>query len=280
MRSMKNLNVAICSIVRDCDSSLKNNIPVVEELRSNFKNSCVVVFENDSIDKTKKILNDWKNTSKNVHVFFSDTGEKTIEECKMVNKYFSSNRISKMARYRNRYLEELDRLDLCFDYVIVVDLDVVRIDLNGVYDSFSKRGQWDIVTANGYSYSPRLKRRYHDSYALVEMGQEMQVQTEKSVYQNQKKWAFFKKSMPLFPVYSAFGGLAIYRYEILKGKRYSMNFNNDSRVEVECEHTSLHRLIREEYKINIFINPNMELLYQKISFGMIMKRISRIFSRR
>ena len=53
----KQFNVAICSVVRDCDKSLLNNIPVIETIRSNFKSSVVIVFENDSKDRTKQILN-------------------------------------------------------------------------------------------------------------------------------------------------------------------------------------------------------------------------------
>lgn len=53
---MKHLNVAICSIVRNCNMRLMNNIPAVEHIRKLFNESIVIIFENDSIDGTKETL--------------------------------------------------------------------------------------------------------------------------------------------------------------------------------------------------------------------------------
>ena len=55
---MKNSTVVFCSLVRDCENSLKQNIPKVEELRSSFRASHVVLVENDSKDRTKEVLAD------------------------------------------------------------------------------------------------------------------------------------------------------------------------------------------------------------------------------
>jgi len=269
---MKELSVAICSIVRDCGRGLEKNIPVIEKLRASFKDSTVIVFENDSIDKTKEVLKKWSEKDDKVLVFSSDIGKETIvEKNNGFNKYFSNNRISKMTNFRNNYLIELEKLNVDFDFVIVVDLDVAKININGIYNSFKKKDQWDVVTANGYSFSPKLKKRYHDSYALVEVGNQEKPQTEAVIYKNQSEWAFLKKGLPLIPVYSAFGGLAIYKFHLLKGKRYSVFNNEDSRVEVKCEHFSLHHKMALEDNAKIFINPNMTILYQKVNFDLIKK---------
>ena len=45
---MKGSFVSICSIVRDCEFNLAKNIPRIEQLRLLFKDSEVIVFENDS----------------------------------------------------------------------------------------------------------------------------------------------------------------------------------------------------------------------------------------
>jgi hypothetical protein len=276
------LDVAICSIVRNCGKNLIENISIVEKLRERFKSSHVIIFENDSIDQTKKILKSWNEKSKNVIINCKDEYEKTIPENDLggYNKYFSKHRIAKMANYRNNYLEKLEELNIDFDYVIVVDLDVSQIDLNGIIHSFQLSKQWDVITANGYSRSPLLRKRYHDTFALVEIGNEKESQNEKIIHQNQGKWAFLKKGMPLIPVYSAFGGLAIYKYELIKGLRYGVFQNNNSRVEVKCEHFSLHDRMIKNDNAKIFINPNMLILYQTISFDLVKKVLVDFFNKR
>jgi len=273
--NLDSLNVAICSIVRNCEKNLIKNISIVEKLRKRFNSSYVIIFENGSLDKTKTILKSWNDKSKNVIIDNSDDNEITIPECDFGghNKYFSKHRISKMANYRNNYLDKLEELNIDFDYVIVLDLDLSHIDLNGIIHSFLLSNQWDVITANGYSRSPLLKKRYHDTYALVEIGNENESQSEKIIFKNQSKWAFMSKGMPLIPVYSAFGGLAIYKYQLIKGLRYGVIPNNNSRVEVKCEHFYLHDKMINKYNAKIFINPNMLILYQTISFKLVKKVI-------
>jgi hypothetical protein len=265
---MKHLNVAICSIVRNCNKRLINNIPAIECVRKLFHESIVIVFENGSIDGTKETLKNWVQNSKNVVVMSEDLDIPTVpDNCDEngVNKFFSSYRISKMAMYRNRYLEKLYDSNFAPDYVIIVDLDISRINLPGIVHSFSIRNEWDVVCANGISYSPSLKKLYHDAYALVELGKQTVPQTEKSIFANQRLWSFLRPGFPLIPIYSAYGGLSIYRYDAIKGKRYSVIKNDDSRIEVRCEHYSLCHAIREAGNDRIYINPNMTLKYQDVS---------------
>jgi len=60
---MSHSSVAVCSIVRDCNKALKHNIHTIEQLRSYFRQSLVIVFENDSKDGTKETLLKWKESS-------------------------------------------------------------------------------------------------------------------------------------------------------------------------------------------------------------------------
>jgi hypothetical protein len=270
---MSQSKLAICSIVRDCSKSLKRNIPVVEKLRTYFKSSMVIIFENDSIDGTKTTIEKWRKESFNVLIESQDINSKTIlsDNHSNVNKYFSISRISKMADYRNRYLKKLSTLDDQPDFVLIIDLDIAKIELNGIIHSFALSDQWDVICANSVSRSPNFRKRYHDSYALVELGHENIPQTEKSIFDNQQKWKNLKEGMPLVPVYSAFGGLSIFHYYALKGKEYSIIENNDAKVEVRCEHFSLCHEIRKSGFNRIFINPNMYVKYQNIDFKLMKK---------
>lgn len=277
-RKMSDSNVSFCSIVRDCQSNLNRNIPKIEKLRKYFAESEIIIYENDSKDNTKEIISNWKHKSKNV-TFVSETyNNNTIPvENKNENPYFSMYRIEKMVYYRNKYLEILNSNKFERDYVIIIDLDIANFDINGIAHSFGLTDQWDVVCANGYARSPLLMKRYYDSYALVEYGRENVNQTEMSIRQNQSKWSFMKPGLPLIPVFAAYGGFAIYRYEAIKNKKYSAVRNNDIRVGAKCDHYSLCKEIRSAGFEKIFINPNMTLHYNKISYSIIKRYISNRF---
>jgi len=225
----KTYNIAICSVVRNCNLNLARNILVMEKLRRYFNSSIVIVFENDSIDGTKQTLKEWNKDSSNIYIESVNLGSKTIPDSNSngVIRFFSSSRISKMADYRNKYMDKLNKIDFNPDFVLVVDLDISKISINGILHSFGLVHQWDVICANGYSISPRFKRRYHDTYALVEFGNENIPQTEESIVGTATKWNFLKKGLPLIPVYSAFGGISLYRYEAIKNLN-KLSYNEGS----------------------------------------------------
>lgn len=270
---MSESSICICSIIRDGNTALLRNIKKIEALRSRFKKSQVVVFENDSTDGTKDTLTKWSKECDNVLAICQNFKTDTIpsQQINGFNKYFSNQRISKMANYRNQYLNALAEMGVNYNYVLIIDLDIENFSIDGIAHSFGLAEHWDVITANGYSYSPSLKKRYHDTYALTELGTENVPQTEETISENQRKWSFLNHGIPLIPVYSAYGGLAIYKYDLLKNKTYKAIQNNDARVEVKCEHFSLHQQIHQEKYRKIFINPNMTVLYQKVSFSLVRK---------
>jgi len=267
-------SVIICSIVRDCNRNLKKNIPVIEEIRDCFKSSSVIVFENDSIDGTKDTLSKWKSEYQNVNIYCENYSQQTIptENSSGVNKYYSEYRISKMTKYRNKYLSILSENSIFkADFVIVVDLDIGKLNIKGVAHSFGLADQWDVVCANGYFHDVRFRKKYYDSYPLVELGNENDNQTETTIANNRAVWSFLKPGMPLIPVYSAYGGLAIYHFEVIKNRKYGVIKNIDERVEVRCEHFSLCQDIREAGFSRIFINPAMSFTYLRLDWGLIKK---------
>jgi hypothetical protein len=140
------------------------------------------------------------------------------EKSSVTNPNFSVHRIEKMAFYRNKYLEYIDKEKLPGDYVIIVDLDVSKIYPQGIIQSFTLNYEWDALAANGISRAPSsfYRKRYYDAYALIECGQENIPQTENSIKATQYKWNFLKPNMPRFRVFSAFGGLAIYKRKAIE----------------------------------------------------------------
>lgn len=262
-------SIIICGIVRDCERGLKKNIPVIDKLCDLAEEYNVFIFENDSKDNTKFILEEWKKKRKNIQISINDFKTITIPSKSIyVNRFFSQERIGKMAKYRNKYLEYIEDNKLIADFVIVVDLDVDYINLDGILDSFGKKQEWDAITANGYIYSPSafFRKRYNDTYALIESGMENIPQTEDSINENRYKWAFLKSNMPAIRVFSAFGGLSIYKFEAIRNCRYSVIENGDNKVEVRCEHFSLCKQMSENGYDKVFINPQMKIRYRPYLF--------------
>jgi hypothetical protein len=122
-----------------------------------------------------------------------------------------------------------------------------------------------VATAYGYSLSPTLQERYHDTYALIPLGEENIPQLEARLKSIQRNWRQDKVSSELVKVYSAFGGLAIYKYQQINNLRYSVSPNGDERVEARCEHFSIAKELQKNGYQRIVINPKMHLRFQ--TFG-------------
>lgn len=280
MKELNESSIIICSIVRNAERGLKNNIPVINEFCKYFSNYKVIVYENDSTDNTKIILTSWmRDDPKHITVLSNDTdAKKTIPSYNEINcnPFFSYKRIEKMVFYRNKYLDYIKQHNLQAEYLMVVDLDVASLYLDAILSSFDVNvPEWDAVTAMGYSRSPVFKKRYHDTYALVEIGMENTPQTEKSIFTSSLRIMKKIHDNRWLRVFSAFGGLAIYRFEKIKNLRYKVIENGDSRVEVRCEHYSIFQQMSSESNCKVYINANMVLKYQSITLKLIWNTILR-----
>lgn len=269
---MSDSNISICSIARDCQKNLEKNILKIEKLRNYFADSEVVIFENDSKDRTFEILECWAQKSNNIILRSEKYQNITIpEESDGANPYYSRSRIEKMSSYRNKYIEVINSNKFRRDFVIVVDLDISDFSIDGIAHSFGVKQEWSCITANGTSLSKTISRQYHDAYALVEKGFHVLPMTEELINENRRKFAFMKNGMTLIAVDSAFGGLAIYDWTRLKGKYYSCIQNDDRRVQVLCEHISLNKQLGG----NIFINPNMKVKYRSVTLSFILEQLKK-----
>lgn len=271
--------VIVCGIVRNAAGGLKRNIPAINEICSRFKDFRVVVFENDSIDGTKEILKAWAADYPDKVFCMTEDIDKssTIPKAGSVsgNPFFSGQRNAKMSFYRNKYMEFIDGHGLIGDYLLVVDLDVYRIYPEAVFSSFFNCPEWDAVTAFGYSTSPRLRRRYHDTYIFQEWDRRGDVQTESYMSQCAEKYGSLKPGDPWVRVAAAFGGLAIYRFEAVKGLRYKVMPNADPQVTVYGEHYSLYAQMLERGYDRFFLNPSMYLKYQNVTLRIIWASLKR-----
>jgi hypothetical protein len=262
---LANSSIAICGLARNCAHKLPANIKFIENLKTYFKLLQVVVLENDSHDNTRAILDNWSVSSSNV-IILDGINISTISISdridRKVNPYYSYKRINYLATLRNQYLNYIKRDGRVYDYILVLDFDVDKISLKGVFSSFEQRDSWDVACAYGYSISPRLQERIHDTYAMVLLGDENKPQQERPIKQLQRDVRLNKISGSLFSVYSAFGGLSIYKASLLEGINYQALKNDDPRVEVRCEHFSICHQLHQKQATRVVINPRMHLRYE------------------
>lgn len=172
-------------------------------------------------------------------------------------------RTARLATCRNKYLEEvrvkLTRRNLC--YVFVADLDGINplVTQDSLTSCWTRTG-WDVCTANqdGPYYDIWALRHpewcpgdcYKELAFLARHGRPTQGATFAAVYARMIQIAV---NADWIEVDSAFGGLAVYRAEVLANASYVGLCEDGSEV---CEHVTLHQEIRSAGG-RIFINPAM-----------------------
>lgn len=272
--------IAICLLARDSESSLKRNIPKIEKIRKLFRESYVIVIENDSKDNTKQILKEWQTKSTDIYLQMEDTGTKTIPSAK-VNGYFpgmTASRMEKMIRYRNKYLEFVNKHNEKLDYVMIFDSDIYDFDENSIYNTINNApADWCGLFANGrYYWKPAflgLLGKYYDAYCFIPKNAEHKDLTYKEIYLENDKLCKQLKKERYVPCDSAFAGIGIYKYEAIKDKKYELIKNTRSSVvEVLCDHVSLN--LSTENKGTLYVAKNLKVKYESIKgFGPVITNI-------
>ncbi len=247
-------SILIAILARDCNESLQNNIPKVESLRSQFQNSKVVVVENDSKDGTKETLQKWADISEGVHLIMNDFGTLTIPQVSSDNPHPSTSlhRIAKMARYRNMYMDYARSLSEKIDFLIIIDIDIEDFSVNGIVEAIIKAPEnWGGLFANGSLCFLGHFPQYFDSFAYVpyNCGDDVARNFDEQFLDSKEITKRLRKKQ-FVECISAFGGLAIYKWDVIKSSNYEVKLNNRSKIfEALCEHIPLNlNITKKNYK--------------------------------
>lgn len=220
----------------------------IEYLGQFFADYRVIVFENDSTDPTKLILNLWQLINPKVLIISQD--------------FYNAKRPSMqfLADARNKYLEVLKNKEYDdFDIVIPLDMDMIEgIDVRGMQDSFSKIDRWDVVCSNGISDEAG---HMHDALAFRNEEfpygpREYDLKMGKKYWDNivdMKK--IYSPRSDLIPVHSCFNGLTVYKKELFQNCYYES-------IDDDCEHVYLHKCMRSKHNARIFMNPTQIIRYR------------------
>lgn len=203
----------------------------------------VIIYAFDSEDSTYDIL---RANNKN---------GKLILPKKKINKA-NLNRTQKMSKLRNILCQELTNLEgFSPDYVLLQDCDLASaISLDGLANSiyYLEKEKYHAIFANGITneflfncHVPFLGYYYYDSFAFTP-------HPKYPILGGNKAICNTRGDKP-FPVISAFGGAALYNYNVFKQFKYS------EKNKYICEHKNLNKQIyKNGYKLAI--NPSFILI--------------------
>lgn len=261
---MINKSILIAALARDCNNSIIRNVPKIELLRKEFKESHVIIIENDSKDGTKETLKRWKERSEGVDTIMNDFGTVTIPEKseKISNPGSSNYRISKMASYRNMYMDYARKADFDIDYLIVMDIDIDDFSVEGVVKSIKNApDDWGALFANGNKIFNDKLKSYYDYFAYVPYGNKTLSMRYNDMFFQARKIRNALKNNEYVKCISAFGGLAVYKWEYIKGLNYTAEKNIicDS-CETLCEHIPFNNCILKQGASN-YVAANMNVSY-------------------
>lgn len=254
--------LAVTILARDCEHSLPSNIERIDQLEQYFLSCPVIVYENNSQDGTKALLQAWSERNPNVTAILEETNDTANDDFHIQVPFPDKSiaRISKMVRLRNRLLDEAKKLPH-IDYLLMLDIDIESFIPSQIVQALlSAPSYWGGLFANGASYmqySDHVIRHFlqYDSYAYVDEGVDVMKSGQwvinhdyHVVTASRMTWKLNRHEF--LPCYSAFNGLGIYRWEAIKGLRYDILQTPELKDKQACwcEHVPFNMgIVRQGY---------------------------------
>lgn len=264
---LQNSNITILSLVRNVENVLEKNIDLLVSFFTKYEaNVNILLYENDSVDDTKNILEKLKEKYSDKLTFISENLDRphygTVKD---------ENRIKALSEYRNK-LKEIAQQKAPGDFVIVLDMDFDDISLSGLLNSFGYLRNNPVISAvagNSFEYKKGLDSRNPDIYNMWNYDCWAFRQTwwlDNEVFppapnNNLAPMFWFGLFIPptgsgIFSVNSAFGGCCIYRSDIYFKGNYDYK---------DCEHVCFHYSLAKDTSNNfrLVLNPSQQMVFVK-----------------
>jgi glycosyltransferase involved in cell wall biosynthesis len=171
---LKDKIICFALLARNCRNELEQNLLRIERIIPYFKETFIIVVENDSTDGTKELLQSWQEKSNN---FLVITNNIESNSNSFINKGASMERISRMTFCRNQYLNFLkDNLKEKVNYLMVFDSRIDSFSAEGIIKALENApDDWSALFANGRYYFDlfgiKFLGRYYDLFAYVPYGE-------------------------------------------------------------------------------------------------------------
>ena len=222
--------LAVVGLARNCAKNLRNTLELLSELSEPFFSTGGYVFENDSVDGTKEILNRYKPEW--VTVKSQDLNRPHLPG------EFQGPRTEALAEYRNSCVDWVKENASHTDFVVVLDLDADGgFSIDGVLNSIgwlvgskglAGLGSFSLarITSDGVE-----KFSHYDAFAArLNWWRDRREEIGSSWFHTLLPPA----GSPPFIMNSCFGGLAVYKTQAFVEGTYSGN---------DCEHVMFHKTL-------------------------------------
>ena len=263
---MSNINIIIYGTIRNIEEDFIQSFTNLDILASFFKKTHIIIFENDSKDKTRDVLNSWYQNKKKQNI-----SKHIILENNLCSQY--PLRATRLAYCRNQILDYIfdNHLEEEYSYAFHCDLDnrFWSINFDSICNSFQyPLESWDVMTC------VNKNKKYYDYWAL----RVDNCWFNKNIFSCDANWPetnfetktheFIKllnKTTNLLLCNSSFNGLGIYKLSSMKNCRYSANYycskckNTKNSCLEDNDHIGLHRAMKKN-NCKIFINTKMQIL--------------------
>jgi len=231
-------NIAFCFIVKDGDKYLEKNLMKIIQFGDSYLDNYRIYYvENDSVDKTNEILDNFKKKYKNIYgQHLKLDGKHSTQLCNKLDERNCSNRTKRIAFIRNKVLDKVKKWKEC-KYMIMLDLDFIDFDMKELHNMFNiikndKRinGIFGMSISNkGFFYDVGAVK---PSYKLIEI--------------------FLK--IKLVKVDSAFSGFGIYKMKYIVDNNIKYNEKTN-----KIEHIDFNNKIK-----NLYVYSDFRPIYYNI----------------
>jgi len=243
-------DLLVVGLARNCGGALPGEVRRILAAMPRFRRIHWFVVESDSSDDTLAVLGRLQGEVADFRFLTLGTLQPTLPQ-----------RTARIAHCRNACLDHFRHDPACADvrYVVVADLDGSNTHLTAdAVASCWQRSDWDGCMANqaGPYYDIWALRHalwspgdcWQQARFLASLGQDEERAKMATVF---ARMVTLAPQSPWLEVDSAFGGLAIYRADALRGGRY---VGLSPQGEEVCEHVALHAALRAAGR-RLFINP-------------------------
>jgi len=215
------------AVTRNLEKSFPNFKQLMYSLFGSLPDLQLFIYENNSTDSTKKLLEDWATVDKRVHVKCEDFSKEFLLEQGYARTYDNLPcRMESISAARNKLVEWMESWGMGVgddDLTIFIDPDIPTVFpvdcLVSLCRAFPQGAH--AFFANGLSGG---NMKYYDAYAYRDtqhpFGAEL---LGEEIFDFKYKSVIVQipfDAQPL-PVLSAFGGLGIYKSSCIHGLRYS-----------------------------------------------------------
>jgi len=250
IKKQSDSSILIVGVVKNISATLETDIKRLDNAFKKFSKINYFLVESNSSDNSENSLRAMKEARSNFN--FVELRETVA---------LTESRTEALAKARNCYLEHLDKIPKSEkpDFVVVVDFNNLNNQLScESVDSCWERSDWDVCAANQAGHYYDIWALRHEFWSPNDCWDQFHFLSSLGIRKD-KAYALsingrmlkISSNLEWIEVDSAFGGIAIYKAEILQDAFYVGSAEGGGMI---CEHVTLHSKLREN-GFKIFINP-------------------------